>query len=217
MNKENKKNQNTDAPYCASCNPSEEDIFIREVSEEVRLNKIREWWKENGTFIVMLGFSILLGVIIRQGLNWYRFNKQNTETQMFEASSANLEALKNMSNEFSYGYQKVAQSELIEAYQHENKYDEVIKILEAQTQGDAYEAELAHLKLAYAKADSEPQAALKEAQIVVGGKYFKYLGQELILSLQSNEKEQKKFAQKIIQDENASSYLKKIAAMYLLK
>ncbi len=208
-----------DAPQCSNCNASPEDIFIREVSEEVRLSKIREWWNENGNFMISLALAILLGVSIRQVLNVHKNNVKQTERALFESTPKDIKTLQTFSKNFKYGYASVAQAELIEGLLADKKYEEVLNVFKdiQKSAPQDFARELALLKQAYLETSMSNSQVIELCDKLISGKYFKDLGQELKLSSLTDKAAQNKLADDIVKDANAPKYLKKIASLYLLK
>lgn len=209
-----------DAPDCASCNPTPEDVFIREVSEEVRLGKVAEFWKNNGMFIISLALAVLLGVTLRQVINYYRDNVMEKEMQTFEKSERGDDELEKMVNDFRYGYRKVAAAELSQNYLQAKKYEEALALFDSESKNapNEFDRELASLKKALLLASMDERAALElAAKIKKSGKYFKPIATELELSLTTDAATKKALAEQILKDETSAEYLKKIAAIELLK
>lgn len=145
---------------------AEQEAFIREVTEEVKNDQLKQMWEKYGIFIILFVVVVLVGAVSFEGFRAWQRKKSETwsDTYSYALSLENqgkyeesLEVLEDMAQKEGNIYSDIAKLQMTNVLFEQNKDDEAVEILEEIVADDDVNKKIrdvSAIKLASYKLDS---------------------------------------------------------------
>ncbi len=167
------------------------DAFINEVTDDVKNDNLKAFWKRYGVYVVLaVAIGVSAAVSFESVKSWYnaKFQRQ-TENYIAAVYTPDLNDAKNtlekIASDTNGIYSELARIQIANILFEQNKNDEAVAVLEelsADSSLDETIQSLATLKLAAYKVDFAPQAEIQTLLAPLAGSdsVFKPLAQDLL-------------------------------------
>jgi len=199
----------------------EQNAFFREITEDLREQKIKDIWKKYGTWLIGITTAIILTIATIQILGVIKQKTQLKEATTFENAmqSQSAKALETLATEGKYGYSDIAAFHQADSLFQAGKKEEAIEKLRhiTNTANHKIFKNLAIIKLAYHTADNLTQEELDQLLKPLKKKSAPWhdAAQELkaFFALKQNQKEEAlKIFKKLAGDDSAPTSIRATAS-----